>query len=182
MSREAPDIAIRAETTADHQSIHHLVAAAFDSDGEADLVARIRSSPEYVAEMALVAVLDGEPVGHVMVSGAMLRRTDGHRSISMLSPLSVRPDHHRRGIGSALVEAVLTIADERGEPLVIVEGDPAYYSRFGFEHSLPLGIETDLPDWAPPEAAQVKRLGAFDPNDVTLRGRVVYPAAFDDLE
>lgn len=182
MSRKPPGVTIRGESAEDYETIRRLVGAAFGSDVEADLVDRIRVSPEYVAEMALVAVMEGHPVGHVMVSGAVLRHREGERAISMLSPLAVHPEHQRRGIGAALVEAVLGVADALGEPLVILEGDPAYYSRFGFEHALPRGIEIDLPDWAPPEAAQVKLLAAFDPSDPTLRGTVVYPPAFDGVE
>ena len=70
----------------------------------------------------------------------------------------------------------------RGEPLVVLEGSPAYYGKLGFEHSTEYGIEIHLPDWAPPEAAQVIRLASFDPDDPTLRGTVVYPSAFDGLE
>lgn len=44
---------------------------------------------------------------------------------------------------------------------------------------MPHGIHVHLPDWAPPEAAQVHLLGAYDPG---LRGTVVYPPPFDDLE
>jgi len=36
-----------------------------------------------------------------------------------------------------------------------------------------------LPDWAPPEAAQVLCLSSYDPRDVRLRGRVTYPPSFD---
>ena len=131
--------------------------------------------------MALVAEVDGEVVGHVMVSNAVLRSNDSDRQISMLSPLAVRPDRQKAGIGHALVSAALAVADERGEPLVVVEGSPAYYGRFGFEHSIAYGIEIDLPEWAPPEAAQVRRLRSFDPDDATLRGKVIYPKAFDGL-
>jgi putative acetyltransferase len=117
-----------------------------------------------------------------MISHAILRNADGDRRIVMLSPLAVRPEFQGRGIGSALVRASTGVAGERGEPLVVLEGSPAYYGRLGFEHSLAYGIEIRLPDWAPPEAAQVLRLASFDPNDPTLRGTVVYPAAFHDLE
>ncbi len=177
-----PTIGIRPEAPADHEAIRRMVAAAFGSDAEADLVDRIRSSPEYVAEMALVAETDGEIVGHVMVSDAVLRGDAGDRRISMLAPLAVLPDRQRSGIGRALVKAALTVAEQRNEPLVVLEGTPAYYGRFGFEHSVRHGIEITLPDWAPPEAAQVKLLRSYDPNDETLRGRVIYPAAFDGLE
>ena len=64
---------IRAERQDDHDRIRAVVAAAFGSDGEADLVDRIRGSPEYVSEMALVAECTdgraGEIVGHVIFNG-----------------------------------------------------------------------------------------------------------------
>lgn len=181
MERERA-LKIRAESPDDHAEIRRVVAAAFGSDVEADLVDRIRASPEYIAECALVAEDDGDIVGHVMVSHAVLRNGDGDRAISMLSPLAVLPDRQGRGIGSALVRAVLTAADDRGEPLVVLEGSPAFYGRVGFEHAQLHGIEIDLPAWAPPEAAQVARLRAHDAEDPSLRGKVVYPAAFDGLD
>ncbi|MEY2405696.1 MAG: putative acetyltransferase, partial [Acidimicrobiaceae bacterium] len=44
--------------------------------------------------------------------------------------------------------------------------------------SVPHGIRIDLPSWASPEAAQVLRLRSYDPS---IRGRVVYPPAFDEV-
>jgi hypothetical protein len=44
---------------------------------------------------------------------------------------------------------------------------------------VPLGLHINLPSWAPSEAGQVLRLHNYDPS---LRGRVVYPAAFDPFE
>lgn len=131
--------------------------------------------------MALVAEIDEQIVGHVMISHAVIRNEEGDRRISMLSPLAVDPGRQRAGVGAVLVRAVLAVADDRGETLVTLEGDPAYYRRFGFEPSKLFGIEIHLPDWAPPEAAQVVRLGGFDPRDPSLRGTVIYPTAFNDL-
>lgn len=175
-------IEVRAECDEDRLSIRAVVAAAFGSDAEADLVERIRASPEHVAEMALVAVRDGRVIGHVMVSGATLVHAAGERPIVMLSPLAVDPAEQRSGVGSALVRAVTAIADARGEPLVVLEGSPAYYGRLGFRAAADHGIELPLPDWAPPEAAQVMPLSAYGPDDPTLRGRVVYPSTFDGLD
>jgi putative acetyltransferase len=174
-------VVIRPESPDDHDAMRELVAAAFESETEAELD-RIRASPEYVPEMALVAEVDGAIVGHVMISRAVIRNDDGDRQIGMLSPLAVRPERQRAGIGSALVRASLEVAEARGDPLVILEGSPAYYGRLGFEHSVSYGIEIHLPEWAPPEAAQVMRLTSFDRDDPTLRGTAVYPAAFDGPE
>jgi len=115
-----------------------------------------------------------------MVSGTSITDHTGYTStISMLSPLAVGPERQRQGIGGTLVRAVSEIADRFGEPLIVLEGDPTYYSQFGFEPAATLGIDMPLPDWAPPEAAQVLRLSSFDPGDARLRGRVTYPPAFD---
>jgi putative acetyltransferase len=173
---------IRPESPDDHDAIRRLVGVAFNSDAEARLVDEIRASPEHVAAMALVAELRGEIVGHVMISRAVIRNDDGDRQISMLAPLSVQSVHQGEGIGSALVRAAVAIADTHGEPIVVLEGSPTYYGRLGFEHSVPHGIEIDLPHWAPPEAAQVMLLRSFDRNDPTLRGKVVCSSAFDQLQ
>jgi len=83
MGGECTTIAIRPESAEDHDAIRQLVAAAFGPEGEAELVDRIRTSPEYVAEMALVAEVDGEVVGHVMVSNAVHRVRHRDRSSRM---------------------------------------------------------------------------------------------------
>lgn len=182
-SASAPDgTVIRPERPSDAAAIRHVVAAAFGSTVEADLVERIRASPEFVAEMALVAELAGAVVGHVMISGAMLRSAAASMSIVILAPLAVRPDHQSIGIGGALVRAALDAADDRGHPFVVLEGSPTYYRRFGFEPAANHGMILPLPDWAPPEAAQIRRLSTFDADDPRLRGRVIHPPAFDGLE
>jgi putative acetyltransferase len=177
--RQAPGVLIRPEAAADHAAIAEVVTAAFGSPAEAVLVERIRASPAHHPAYALVAELDDRVVGHVMVSDVALRRAGGgERAILSLSPLAVSPDVHGRGIGSALVREVTRRVDADGHPLIVLEGSPAYYGRFGFEDSRAHGIHLHLPDWAPPEAGQVLRLAADDP---AIRGEVVYPPAFDHL-
>jgi putative acetyltransferase len=173
---ERAEVTIRPEAPDDHLAIRRVVAAAFGSDSEAELVGAIRSSRHYVAEMSLVAASDGVVVGHVMISGATLRSERGDAPIVMLAPLAVAPDRQRTGVGSALVRAACAVAEDRGEPMIVLEGDPAYYGRFGFEPSYEYGIELPLPDWASREAGQVLRLSAWDPS---LAGTVVYPETFD---
>ncbi len=182
-----PGFAIRPEEPGDFDGIASVVEAAFGSPAEAKLVADIRASPHYVPDMALLAEIDDpnapgvrRPVGHVMISGCVLRADDGtNRGIKMLSPLAVDPRFHRHGIGGALVKAALDRAHAAGEPLVVLEGSPHYYRRFGFEPAHDHGILIRVPDWAPPEAGQVCHLSNADRS---LTGTVVYPAAFDGLE
>jgi len=178
-TREPLDIVIRPERGDDPDevlAIADVVAAAFGSTVESDLVAAIRGSGNLLPGAALVAEHAGRVVGHVMISHVGLRGSGGDRRVASLSPLAVAPDVHRRGVGTALVHRAVAVADELGEPLVVLEGSPTYYSRLGFEFSVPHGITIDVPDWAPREASQLTKLAAYDP---AIAGTVVYPEYFD---
>jgi putative acetyltransferase len=174
-----PDVA--PERADQCEAIRAVVAAAFAHHPDVvDLVERIRASPQYRPDLSLVAVLDEEVVGHVMLSHATLVEdsTARHRVLT-LSPLSVAPDHQGRGLGGLLVRESLERADRAGEPLVVLEGSPDYYPRFGFRPAAELGISVTLPDWAPAEAAMARPLTAHRPE---IRGHLAYPPAFDGLE
>jgi putative acetyltransferase len=170
---------IRAENTDDRAAVRDVVARAFASQPEVpDFVDAIRASDNYVPDLALVAEVGRAVAGFVMCSYATLVDGDTRHRVLTLSPLAVAPEHQRRGIGAALVEAEAYRAAERGEPLIVLEGSPRYYGRLGFDHSVTYGIQIDLPDWAAAEAAQVRRLPAYDP---AIRGRLEYPPAFAAL-
>jgi putative acetyltransferase len=168
---------IRPENREDQGAIRRVVRAAFDKHQRvADLVDLIRASPEFVPGLSLIACHSGDVVGHVMLSHAEL--VDGlgvRRQILELSPLAVAPALQRRGIGSALVRAGLAAAEAMGEPLVVLQGSHGYYPRFGFRDCRTLGIEIDLPDWAPPDAGMAYPLSTYDPS---LCGHVIEPPAF----
>jgi len=171
-------VIIRPERDDDRPAIYAVVEAAFGKKAEAVLVERLWASPVYRPGLSLVAVDGDEIVGHVMVTTAWLEDGDWRQDIASLAPLAVLPKRHRTGVGTALLHAVLAVCDERGEPFVVLQGNPRYYERVGFEPAYPLGITMDLPEWASTEAAQLRRLSAYDGSEC---GRVVYPPAFDDL-
>jgi putative acetyltransferase len=165
---------IRPERPADSDAIHDVVETAFGRANEAELVRLLRRSDAYVPELALVAEEDDRIVGHIMLSYAELHGNGVARVLS-LAPLAVTPHRQRAGIGLALTKAALGAADARNEPLVIVLGHAEYYPRFGFEPARRHGIEP--PDDAiPDEVFMVVRLRAYD---ASIRGKVVYPPAFE---
>ncbi|WP_402371105.1 GNAT family N-acetyltransferase [Isoptericola rhizosphaerae] len=177
---------IRPERPADFAAVRALLTAAFDDGGEvADGVERIRASWIYRPELSLVAIdaetaerTSGSVAGFVMVTGCTVTGPAGSRTVAMLTPLAVAPDRQRRGRGATLVRSVLELADRAGEPFVVLEGSPHYYGRFGFEDARPHGIRLTLPDWAPPEAGQVRLLSSYDAGDRSLRGAIGYPAVY----
>ena len=162
---------VRPERGDEHDAVRAVVAAAFDDPRVPPLVDELRASDGYLPELSLVADDDGLVIGHVMFTTAPFAGT----SYVILSPLAVRPDRQRRGVGSALVEAGLAGARRREEPLVVVEGDPRYYSRFGFVDARELGLEPPS-ERIPPGAFQAIALQPDHP-----RGRVAYPPAFAGL-
>ena len=103
------------------------------------LVERIRASENYIPELAVVAVDDSGVLAHTMLSWVGLENSSRERILN-LSPMSVRPDRQRQGVGSQLIGAVLERAEAAGEPAVMVEGIPEYYPRFGFERASTLGF------------------------------------------
>jgi len=172
-------VIVRPEAPHDFDAIRRVVAAAFESDVEAKLVDDIRADACYRPELALVAEEDGTIVGHVMVSHCDLHDGDAVHRVGMLSPLAVAPPRQKDGIGSALVREVLAVADAAGDPLVILEGSPAYYPRFGFVDARTLGITIHLPDWAPPNAGQAATLSSYNP---IVRGTAAYPPPFEGVD
>jgi putative acetyltransferase len=171
-------VVIRPERDADHPAIAEVVRGAIvrHPDEVAEFVARIRASDEYVPELALVAEDASGVIAHVMLSWVGVE--GGARAkLLNLTPMSVRPDRQRLGVGSRLVRDALGRAETAGEPAVLVEGIPGYYPRFGFEPAGSFGFIPPNPN-IPVEAFMVKRLPGFSPD---LAGRIVYTAAFGAL-
>jgi putative acetyltransferase len=164
---------VRPETPSDYEAIGELLESAFGGTQECQLVRLVRASDNYLPDLTLVAEEDGQVVGHIMFSYVTLKGDEEFRVLA-LACMAVTPERQRRGIGGALVEAGLELADARREPLVIVLGHPTYYPRFGFEPASRYGIEppsAEIPD----AAFMVRRLSGYSERQ---RGRVVYPPAF----
>jgi putative acetyltransferase len=166
-------VRVRRERPEDERELANVVEAAFGDASVAEFTAAIRASAGYMPELAFVGEEDGEIVGYTMLSYLDLDGGPVDRLLT-LTPVAVRPDRQRRGVGTAVVRAAVTAADDRGEPLVLVEGVPAYYPRFGFVSATGLGLER--PDERiPDEAWLVLPLSTYDPS---IRGRVSYPPFF----
>jgi putative acetyltransferase len=116
---------VRPVAARDFEAVRKVLSTAFPSSAEADLVQQLRADGD--AAIELVAEIAGELVGHVLFSPVEAP----FRALA-LAPLAVRPEHQRRGIGAALVEAGHEAARRDGWAGAFVLGDPHYYSRFGY--------------------------------------------------
>jgi putative acetyltransferase len=174
----ADGVVIRPECDADRSVIAEVVRAAFvrHPDEVASFVERLRASEHFIPEFALVAEDSSGVIAHVMLTWVGVE--GGSRTkILNLTPVSVRPDRQRIGIGTRLIWNALGRVERAGAPAIMVEGIPAYYPRFGFERATALGFISPDPK-IPDDAFMVKRLPGYDGG---LPGRVVYPQAFDHL-
>lgn len=163
---------VRAEHPGDHGQVGALLHAAFDGESVDRMVELLRTSPGYVPGFDLVAEDDSGVVGHVMLTHLPLKSAD--KQVLVLSPLAVRQDRQGHGIARALVEDVLGRADRAGEPLVVLEGNPRLYERFGFVPGHRHGLDRPAPT-IPADAFQAYLLSAYDPS---LTGRPTYPEPF----
>lgn len=161
---------IRPEHPDDIDTIRRLTTAAFkempySSGTEAAIVDALRSAGALV--LSIVAVQDGEIVGHVAFSPVSINGEA--KGWYGLGPVSVWPARQGKGIGQALIRDGLSRLKAMNAQGCVVLGDPAYYGRFGF---------TSDPDLrygdAPPEYFQ--RL-AF--TDAVPKGEVTFHAGFD---
>lgn len=175
---------LRPESPADADAVGGVVAAAFaraehampptrpgGPPGEVDLLDALRRDAGWLPALSLVAVVDGAVVGHVVATRGDVA---GQPALG-LGPLSVLPERQGAGIGGRLVTEVLARAEEAGETLVALLGDPADYRRFGFVAAHLLCVEAPEPGWG--EAFQARRLGS-GPHPV---GRFTYARPFTDL-
>ncbi|MDQ3885766.1 MAG: N-acetyltransferase [Actinomycetota bacterium] len=166
---------LRRERPMDHESVRAVHRAAFGGGidaVEARLVDELRAEGDVIPALSIVAVVDGDIVGHVICSRASI----ADRSSIGLGPLGVIPAYQRRGVGQALMHAVLAAADALDERAVALLGDPGYYSRFGFVMGTTLGVLPPVREWG--QHFQVRPLNAWDD---ALRGTFRYARAFDRL-
>jgi len=147
-------ITIRPEQPGDEAAIYRVNVAAFQQSAEAELVNTLRDNHDNL--VSLVAVADGQIVGHIMFSPVIVEQGEAYWQALGLAPMSVHPDYQDRGIGSGLVEAGLQACLEAGHLVVVVLGHPEFYSRFGFVPSYRYGIHWEID--CPPEAFMVAEL------------------------
>ena len=126
-------LVVRPESPDDHAAVYDLVLAAFGGPAEAELVTRLRPL-EHV--LSLVAVQNGDVVGHIMFSPVTLFNSDGEpQKVKLvgLAPVAVLPSQQKSGVGGALIRDGLVRCTDANYVGCFLIGHPDYYPRFGFK-------------------------------------------------
>ena len=122
------EINVRLEEEKDYRKVEEITRAAF---GYPDRVERGQIGCPYehwmvhelrnrdgIKALSLVAVLeDGTIVGHIICSNAVVRKENLSLPVLNFGPLSVLPEYQRRGVGGALIRAMI----EQAKNLIMVQ-------------------------------------------------------------
>lgn len=175
---------IRLETPNDYEEVERLTYAAFKNmqgrqAGECDehlLIHKMRFVPAFIPELSFVYELDGNIVGHIAYTKSKVIGKDGKQhEVATFGPLSVLPQHQKRGIGGALIKHTLQRARELGFKAVLITGHPDYYPKFGFVNAEKYKIT--MPDGSNIDAFMALELcdGALN----GISGKWIYDSVFE---
>jgi putative acetyltransferase len=158
---------IRRELSADTKAVRALFSTVYSEA----FFERLHADQDWLPAMSLVAIADnGEVTGHVGATRGQL----GSSPALALVPPSVNPSQRGKGIGQALMHAVLGAAEALDEPLVgLVATPPDYYHRFGFRPADEYNITSPVGGWKP--YFLVRPLTAYDSS---LAGTFRFPDPF----
>jgi putative acetyltransferase len=130
-----PKIIIRDEIDADVDAITEVTVAAFktleiSNHTEQFIVEALRANNALT--VSLIAEADGHVVGHVAFSPVTI--SDGTQNWYGLGPVSVLPEHQRKGIGKSLIlEGISRLKGLNAKGCCLV-GHPDYYRKLGFKN------------------------------------------------
>ncbi len=164
---------VRPEEPGEEAIVSSVIRDAFGSDSVVHLVDALRVSDCW-RDLSFVAAVHDKPVAHIAFTRGWLDTLPRLIEVLILSPVSVAPDWQRKGIGSGLITEALTRLQSREEPLVFLEGNPAFYSKVGFLPGCGAGFIS--PSLRIPKLAfQYVKLSKYEP---WMTGTLVYPDVF----
>lgn len=164
---------LRAERPGDESPVFEVNQAAFATDAEARLVDMLRNDGDLC--FSHVAEENDQIIGHIALS-PMDAESDDHPIRALgLGPVAVAPSRQRKGIGSQLIHAAINWARANEWQLIILLGNPDYYSRFGFS------VEDAKPFSSPFARASFQALWLDETVQKPHSGRAEYAPAFGRL-
>lgn len=172
-------IRIRKETPEDFRKVFSLIQLAFSDEVLSDhqeqfLVERLRNSQAFEPELSLVAELDQEIVGYILLTKIKIKNNQQKNTFLAMAPVAVLPHYQGKGIGSQLILTAHNRAKNLGYTAIVVLGHDKYYPKFGYQLAENFGIT--LPFEVPRENCMIIELV---PNSLKgVYGEVEYAKEF----
>ena len=145
-------MAIRLEQPQDWREVENLTRESFwnvyrPGCTEHYVLNQYRHNPDFIPELDFVMEEDNHIIGHVMFSKAEIILNDGSAFPSWtFGPISIHPDHKRKGYGLKLLQYALEKAKAMGIGLLQMEGNIDFYRHAGFDLASKLHIHYhDMP-------------------------------------
>lgn len=145
---------IRKEEIKDYNNVFKLIENVFKDEKYSDqkeqfLVERLRKSESFVPELSLVAEIDNQIVGYILLTKIKILNENSQETTSLaLAPVAVLKEYQGKGIGGNLIQKAHQIAKELKFDSIILLGHEKYYPKFGYKITKKYGIKLpfDVPD------------------------------------
>lgn len=147
-------ILVREEEKKDYCRVEEITRLAFSYPGRVErggigcpyehwMVNELRRR-DGILPLSLVAVEQfgekEELIGHIICSKAEVRSEKGVTPVINMGPISVLPEYQRKGVGKALINAMIEKATKLGYGAILFFGRPEYYPQFGFKEAVEFGV------------------------------------------
>lgn len=171
---------IRQEDCKDYEAVFKLVEDAFRDEPYTDhqeqfLVERLRKAESFVPESSLVAEIDHQIVGYILLTKIKIV-SDRHVETPALAlaPVAVLKEYRGKGIGGRLIREAHRRAKSLNFDAIVLLGHSSYYPKFGYQPIAKYGIR--LPFDAHEENCMLIELK--DNAMLNVSGLVEYPKEF----
>lgn len=143
------NIEIRETTINDYTDITKVHKDAFGEEGEiiAGLVTDLLEDESGKPLISLLALSQGEAVGHILFTKAKIDNDKNNLSAYILAPLGISQKFQNVGIGGKLISEGIKKLKELNTDLIFVLGYPTYYPKYGFINNAigEIGYEATYP-------------------------------------
>ncbi|MGX1752515.1 GNAT family N-acetyltransferase [Sphingobacterium sp. NPDC055346] len=145
---------IRQEEKKDYKEVFKLIENAFKGEKFTDhkeqfLDERLRKSESFIPELSLVAEIDEQIVGYILLTKIKIIDNNSKVTSSLaLAPVAVLKNFQGMGIGAGLIKKAHEVAKKLNYGSIILLGHEKYYPKFGYKMMKNYGIKLpfDVPD------------------------------------
>lgn len=173
------EIIIRHELENEYHDVENMIRDTFwdiyrPGASEHLVIHNLRKDKSFVKELSYIALINNEIVGAIYYSIA----TINNKKVLYLGPIGVKKEYQKKHIGSKLINHTTQLAKDLGYDLIFLTGNPAYYSRFGFDTATKLGFK--LPYIEEGEEASFFMVKVLNKNNISLyKGDLIEPSVFN---